>query len=226
MPQDPRYIVSEKGRWVYIQTPKVACSSIKTALAPLLGIDGEAQIREDGTTAIHKAIGQAGETVAKSEFVQRDYSDYFKFAFKRSPYDRVLSCYLQKCTPGTRGKPHPARYTTPEGNEIGLYKGMSFAEFVEVISQIPDADADVHYRSQVVNLYRADGVLIPDYVGRFETLEQDFAHVMREIGREARLPHLTRSPASAKQGEYYDDRLRVLVAERFAADFKLLGYST
>jgi hypothetical protein len=227
-PPEPRYFVSDEHRFAYLQVTKVACSSIKTALAPLWGIDGEALIREDGTTAIHKMLHDSEANVFKSEFLaglaRGDYSGYFKFTFVRDPYDRVLSCYLQKCTPGTRGVPHPAGYTLPDRREIGLYKGMPFTEFVETIYQIPDDAADTHYRSQYVTLTAPDGVLIPDFIGRYETLTEDFNYVMHKIGLSAKLPHLTRSPD--KRGEYYDARLRRLVAKRFAQDFEILGYPT
>jgi hypothetical protein len=101
---------------------------------------------------------------------------------------------------------------------------MPFTEFVETIYQIPDDAADPHYRSQYVNLTAPDGALIPDFIGRFETLAEDFNYVVHKIGHSAKLPHLTRSPD--KRGEYYDTRLRGLVAKRFARDFEILGYPT
>lgn len=114
------------------------------------------------------------------------------------------------------------RYTLPDGREVGLYEDMPFSEFVETVYQIPDDTADPYYRGQYINLTASEGVIIPDFIGRFETLASDFGYVMERIGYSAKLPHLTRSPD--RRGEYYDKRLRELIAERFARDFETFDY--
>ena len=223
MPRDPKYVVSDKYRFVYCVVQKVACTSIKTSLAPLLGVDGEALIREDGTSDIHITLRESRHQIDQERLfrgLDGAYEDYFRFAFVRDPYDRLLSCYLQKATPGTRDRLRPLRY-----KDVVLYKGMPFREFVEAVYQIPDEAANSHYRSQHVALLNPEGELIPHYVGRFENLREDFAYVTRKLGVAdcvAPLPHLTRSPV--RSGDYYDHETRQLVAERFARDFDLFGY--
>lgn len=224
MPGEPKYIVSDEHRFVYCVLQKVACTSIKTSLAPLLGVDGETPIRKDGTSAIHRVLKESGHQIDRRQFLEGlegIYGDYFKFAFVRNPYDRLLSCYLQKATPSTRGKLFPPRY-----KDVVLYQGMPFREFVEAVYRIPDEAADPHYRSQHVTLLDPEGRLIPQCIGRFENLREDFAYILRRLGandRGSSLPHLTRSPE--KTGDYYDPEIRELVAERFARDFELFGYT-
>ena len=209
---------------MYCVLQKVACTSVKTSLAPLLGVDGEKLIREDGTSAIHRMLENSGHQIGQQQLLEGldgPYNNYFRFAFVREPYDRLLSCYLQKATPSTRGKLFPPRY-----KDVTLYKGMPFREFVEAVYRIPDEASDAHYRSQHITLLDPEGEFIPHYIGRFENLREDFTYVLNELGiadRATPLPHLTRSPA--RTSDYYDRETRRLVAERFAKDFELLGYS-
>lgn len=221
-PLEPQYVVSHEHRFVYAVIQKAACSSVKSALAPLLGVDPEAHERPDGTSAIHRALRRSGHQIGRPEFLAGDYAGYFKFAFARNPYDRLLSCYLQKVAFGGRGTLHPHDYPGAP-----IRADMPFPEFALAVSRIPDRDANPHYRSQCATLLDEDGGLIPDYVGSFENLTEDLSHVLEKLGvadRTGPLPHLTRSPG--RREGYYDESTRAVVAERFARDFEVLGYPT
>jgi hypothetical protein len=62
-----------------------------------------------------------------------------------------------------------------------------------------------------------------DFIGRFERLREDFQTVCERLGFKATLPHVNRSD-HAPYTSYYDDRSRVLVAERCAYDIERFGY--
>ncbi len=57
---------------------------------------------------------------------------------------------------------------------------MTFPEFVRAVAQIPNEEANPHFRSQHVAV--ANDGFIPDFVGRFERLGEDFALVADKIG--------------------------------------------
>ena len=80
---------------------------------------------------------------------------------------------------------------------------------------------DRHLQSEFVT--DAEGRVIVDFVGRFERLAEDFAHVCRTIGVEAELPHVNPS-RHADYRTYYSDHSRALVAEHFAEDIERFGY--
>jgi len=96
------------------------------------------------------------------------------------------------------------------------------------VCKTPDERANPHFRSQHIGLLGADSKLLPDFVGRFENLAEDFARVASRIGSpHLRLPHLM--PAISRQPrhyrDFYDEELAQKVGERFRKDAELFGYS-
>ena len=210
----------------------MACSSIKTALLPLFDVstDGYKRTRPDGTTGlrIHKLFDASDYQIRRSELIaglHGQYENYFKFAFVRNPWDRLVSCHSQKLGPNGPG------LKLPTENDIELYPGMPFAEFVEAVHEIPDTEANPHFQSQheVICGPGKDRTILADFVGRFENLRADFDVVARHIGgaQNLELPHILRS--QRRQGraytQFYDSRLRDLVQERYQEDIEIFGYS-
>jgi chondroitin 4-sulfotransferase 11 len=235
-----KYIVSDERGFVYFVVPKVACSSIKTALLGLFDVDTTDYefIREDDTSDldVHRLFGKSGYQINKNQLVRRldrgRYREHFKFAFVRNPWDRLVSCYSDKVMDveeAELGEPPFRKVPSEKGSR--LYKGMPFAEFVETVYEIPDEGANVHFVSQHQIICGAgrDGQIMADFVGRFENLEADFAVVAEKIGgaRRPRLPHKMRSTSrkSRPYTEFYDDRLRNLVHERYREDVEIFNYS-
>ena len=68
-----------------------------------------------------------------------------------------------------------------------------------------------------------EGRIIVDFVGRFETLDDDVEAVARLTGRQAQLPHLKPS----KRGHYrqhYGEESRETIARIFEEDCVRFGY--
>jgi len=108
---------------------------------------------------------------------------------------------------------------------------MPFAEFVEIVHETPDTEANVHFRSQcsVICGWGDSGAVMADFVGHFENLEADFSIVAKKIGdgRVQQMPHLMRSKnrKSHSYKEFYNDRLKDLVYERYRGDVEKFDYS-
>lgn len=201
---------------IYFYIPKVACSSLKLVCANWLGLE------------IPK-----GKTIHQIDFpyVRRadlgQYTDYFKFAFVRNPWDRLVSCYHNKIKPEA-GQGDPRYYIRGVFKDFVRYNrfraGMPFSEFVAAIVEIPDSEADSHFRSQYTFLTDPEGQLLVNYVGKMETLPQDFAEVCRRMGVErVPLPHLMKSAAHHYQ-QAYNPTLQAQVKQRYARDVELFGY--
>jgi hypothetical protein len=229
-----RYIVHHERKFVYFFVHKVASSGIKTALLPLFDLDEEDprfwRSGPDGARVllVHRLFSTSGHSIDKERLLEgldHEYRDYFKFAFVRNPWDRLLSCYFDKTV---REATPPLQ--VPVNAAVELYSNMPFAEFVEAVCRIPDKKADRHFRSQHPTVYSPDGRLMADFVGRFETLQEDFARVAGEIGAPGlQLPERNQT-YSSKRGsrhyrDFYDDRLKKLVHQRYVYDVEAFGYS-
>lgn len=176
--------IGHSHRFVWFRNAKVATRSIKQVL----------ETNVDCSQA---------ENV-KSEKVH----GYFKFAFVRNPWDRLVSFYYSKIL----GKEH-------EG--YSEYWGMEFKEFVDHICLTDIANADKHFRPQ--------NLLLPvkdlDFIGRFENFNSDFAKVCATLNLpDSSLPHRNQS-GHFHYSHYYDEKTRQAVADLYAEDIKFFGYT-
>jgi chondroitin 4-sulfotransferase 11 len=163
---------------------------------------------------------------AKKYKIATAYANYFRFAFVRNPWDRLVSCYKDKINYETAHVYN--RYKNPFVSYLqqkGLYKrDMEFREFVEIVSQIPDEEAEGHIRSQYTYLEDRQGKILADFIGRFENLANDLQVIASRMGVRLTLPHLRRT-THGDYREYYDDFTIEAVRRRYAKDVLLFKYA-
>jgi chondroitin 4-sulfotransferase 11 len=148
------------------------------------------------------------------------WNQYFKFAFVRNPWDRLVSWWEMMRRNVVEGRPRNGfqRYV--------MERARTFAEFLQQCdTEYRDADGTKWiYRNQVDYLRDRDEVLLVDFVGRFEQLQLDFTRVAARLNvAPITLPHVNgtvRRPYTS----YYSRELRELVAERYAKDIEAFGY--
>jgi hypothetical protein len=216
-----RSILLKPYRAIYISVPKVACTSFKTAFAQLLGLNLE--------KARRNPHGVWYPSPVPIESLQRLlYPGFFRFAFVRNPWDRLVSCYRDKIRNEVDGI---TLFTVRPGVANCLARfdsfvaGMPFDAFVEAVAAIPDADADEHFRSQYTFLTNRKGQIAADFVGRYERLAEDFQIVQQRTGLpNIELPRLQAARTVARYAAYYTPRTRDIVAERFRKDIETFGY--
>lgn len=159
------------------------------------------------STSLLLAFGQTERLIGK----EYDKS-HFKFTFVRNPFDRLASCYR-----------HVIRNGTPEVLDScpGMSRSMSFPKFVDAVEEIKENwRMDMHFRPQYTFFPEK-----PDFIGKFESLKEDFLKVCEKIGmRTPKLPWRNSTDKTIFK-DYYVDDIVDKVVDIYKKDFEMFGYS-
>jgi hypothetical protein len=228
-------IISHEHKFIFLKTKKTAGTSIEIALSQLCGPDDiitpitegdEARNALESEPRNWRVHGwwQSPRPLFKRRWLQTSAQDYgfynhmpaaaarallndekiwrsyFKFAFDRNPWDRQVSAYHFRYR----------RQKTPP----------PFADFLQ---------DDKRARLNNYEIYSLDGEPCVDFLGRFETLEEDFKRVLGQIGL-AFAQELPRAKTGIRKNDkhyrdYYDDHTRELVGDWYRREIKLLDYA-
>ena len=161
-------MVSHQHKCVFVHIPKTAGQSIETVFLNSLGLTWDTRapllLRSNDEPRLgppRLAHLAASEYVRYKYITQAQYDAYFKFSFVRNPWSRAVSFY-----------------------KYFGYAGMcSFRWFVKrYLQKKLWTDQYWFVRPQCEFITDAEGTLLVDYVGRFESLQVDFDHVCEKVG--------------------------------------------
>ncbi|WP_177220554.1 sulfotransferase family 2 domain-containing protein [Poseidonocella sedimentorum] len=157
----------------YLRVPKAANSSIRTRLAASYNLPMPEGIvpNKDRFWAEQDPSLVRSMTLAEFQALP-ERPRIWAFSFVRHPAMRLYSCWNNKLVEngGSLSRAFVA---------MGVERGMDFHAFAECVAAHEDADCDLHVRSQVSVLVH-DGIVVPDFVGKVETTQRDWAHVRYE----------------------------------------------
>ncbi|TAN46929.1 MAG: sulfotransferase [Methylococcaceae bacterium] len=159
------------------------------------------------TLLLHAKAGDAQQELPGAVF-----DEFFKFAFVRNPWDLQVSMYhfiLREPTSSTHQQ---------------VAACGSFDAYLEWVVNTAQPYPKGITKLQQDMLTDADGRLLVDFVGRYETLHQDFERIRQKLDIDAVLPHLNRSQHRDYRS-YYTPYTQKLVAEHFHRDIELFGYT-
>jgi hypothetical protein len=108
--------------------------------------------------------------------------------------------------------------------------GLAFAAFCEKVARAEHPPVGLYnYRGlnqcnpMVDWLTDRDGRVIADFIGRHETVTEDFLTICRRLGIETTLPHENATP-HAPYREYYTGATRAIVERVYRRDLDRFGY--
>jgi hypothetical protein len=173
---------------------------------------------------LRKRIPDLRNILARHEFARRgmaeldDWDEYFKFAFARNPWDRLVSWYTMITT------------FEKAGNELWRYvhdNSSTFEEFIHNCTGEVEIRKGVCYSfayNQLDYVTDEHGNLLVDFIGRLENLDEDIQEVFRRIGLELEtVPHHNRS-GHRHYSTFYTPETEMIVRERFNRDIEYFGY--
>lgn len=139
----------------------------------------------------------------------------FSFAFVRNPWYRLLSLFFESAN-------------LKDGNHHAFSpKIKEFETFNDFVIGL--RDAGLHEERHFLpcsHFVTIDGEIAVDFIGRFETLQEDFNKCLDTIGLERKpLVHWrgTRYP-SDDMSSYYNQEAKDIVAEIYEEDIRRFGY--
>lgn len=215
-------LISHTHKFIFFHVAKAAGMSVRDALKPYAREPEKFRIRRPPRISGGKpnplyeiwrySVLHAKARDARKELPEEVYDNFYKFAFVRNPWDWQVSMYHFILRDPTH-----VRY--PIVSAMG-----AFEEYLEWVlaSKRPYPRGASKFQKDM--LTDDQGNLITDFVGRFETLTQDFANACQVIGISASLPKLNTS-VHKDYRSYYNEKTRKMVEEHFEADIELFGYT-
>lgn len=228
-------IVSHTHRFIYIKTYKTGSTSVEAALSGICGPDDvitEASEQLRGVRSkpaqnwrldhpavpkrpllkrmlgrperhYHPSVGYYEHMPAwrvRTYLGEDTWKRYYKFSFERNPWDRQVSWYNYK----TKSLPQSDK---PSFEAFNRDKRRAWVENWQ--------------------LYTIDGAIVLDFIGRYERLSDDFAHVLEAIGLKGQLELPRTNVSKGRDGSYhhfYNDTSRAIVADWYRPEISHFGY--
>ena len=209
-------LLSLSHRFLFVHVPKTGGFSIREALQPYasrpdrylvnrmldrVGI----HVNHWGPPAMRRFRRHASARQAQHHLPRAAFDELYKFAFVRNPWDRMVSFYHYVLS-----RPDHHRH--------------------EQVKSLPDFEHYLRYEarrgkeSQKDLLVDRHGNVLVDFVGRYESLQEDFAYLRAKLLVVCKLEHHNRSKHRDYR-QYYNSRTVNLVAELFQEDIELFGYT-
>lgn len=210
--------VSDKYECILIHIPKTAGTSMEY----VLGMHGDKD-----TVGLERDLSHNSEVDYKN-FFGRDlqhltfnelkkhlkmpkdkFNNYFKFAFVRNPWDRMVSEFSWD-----------SNWNKGDGRFSRSYFRKKVFELFAKYKK--DSLTAKHYIPQSKFIVEDDQVLV-DFVGKYENLEQDWANLCNKLGINKDLPERMTSERK-EYHKYYDSNTKKIISKIYARDIEIFNY--
>jgi hypothetical protein len=172
-------MINNKHKWIYVHPTSCAGSPVEYILERIYeshelgGLQSAKGDNFDGEAAVDHYSILDWEEKLKKKFVR-----YWKFSFARNPFDRCMSVYS-----GIVNDPKKLYNTSLE--KYTFEESILNRELFKWVS--PLFSDDGFYK-------KSDGTLGVDFIGKVETLQEDFNFVCNQLGiYSQKLPHIHKS---------------------------------
>ncbi|MGB3621370.1 MAG: sulfotransferase family 2 domain-containing protein, partial [Ketobacter sp.] len=219
-------MICKEFKCIFVHVPKAAGMSVEHYFLNLLGMTWETRAplllrpNDDPSKGPARLAHLYAEEYVKFGYIsQEQFNEYYKFSFVRNPWARIVSEY--------KFRHHNIRFT--------------FSDFIK--HHLPEPGMDDAYRHIVPQYnftHSPDGQCLVDYIGKFESLQNDFDVVAKQLGfADSTLPHINDTKKNAQYGlnwklrkwlmsfqqkehknyrDYYNDELKKIVSKLYEQD--------
>lgn len=187
----------DEKQCIFVHVPKAAGTSIALSLF--------------GKLPYHYTV-----TDYKVIFGRRDFQRYFKFAFVRNPWDRLFSAFTFLKKGGWDDKDR-------EWASQHLEKYDNFEQFVMKCDFNEEIMSFMHFRPQFEFVCSQRKTIELNYLGYFETINDDYSKICKRLNLPDTLEHRNASTKSSYRDQYSEPMIS-RVETLYADDIRLFGY--
>ncbi|KAM9481169.1 carbohydrate sulfotransferase 8 isoform 1-T1 [Clarias gariepinus] len=200
-----RIYVEDRHKLLYCEVPKAGCSNWKRVLMVLAGAASSTQEIK------HDAVHYSNNLKRLDSFDRRSIAErlrsYTKVLFVREPMERLVSAFRDKFeSPNSYyhpvfGKPIISKYrVNASKSALRTGSGVTFQEFIRYLLDVHrPVGMDIHW--EPVSQLCSPCLLDYDFIGKFETLEEEANFLLRMTGAPKNLTFPTfkdRNPEAAR----------------------------
>lgn len=193
--------------FIFVHPPKTGGQSIEEVLLPI----------SESIYDIHSTIFEAFKGYRKQ------FEHSFKFGFVRNPYDREVSNYFW----------HTRTNDRVEVSNFNDWVKWKYEENTGILNYQNFADEGTYWylkgfgkNPQVGFFVDPVGDWLIDFVGRYETLQQDWDYICQRMGWNYKLPWNGKSDGrEADYKRYYNQTSYDIVTEWHKVDLKIFNYN-
>ena len=213
-------LLSHRKKFLFVHIAKTGGTSVRSALQQYRWRDPyyapiwlASKLSGLANHELGIKLPRHAKAIAAQEMLPKQFYDsLFKFAFVRNPWDLQVSSYHHI----QRERPHL------------LKQDESFDAFLRHKFD-PERPWQYHIDTSITpqSDYLVDlkGSLIVYFIGKYETLQQDFTHCCQVIDIPIiELPHRRRANDRLAYRDYYTPETQRMVEEHFTRDIEILGY--
>jgi len=215
-------MISNEHRCIFIHIPKTAGTSIEKKLGLFEKVDRDVQDHRTFRELEPYGMAHLGSLLRPSDpfLLKRIRNDlrndpvptrdefecFFKFSFVRNPWARAFSWYRNVMRDDFHLK------------TLGLKNDCSLKKF---LIESPNQWA---LRPQMFWLKDSKGRISLDFIGKFESLSEDFQFAAKKIGLDDwELPHLIAGDSNSYT-QAYDSETKKIVADKYAEEIDYFNY--
>nr|XP_031294879.1 carbohydrate sulfotransferase 9 isoform X1 [Camelus dromedarius]XP_031294880.1 carbohydrate sulfotransferase 9 isoform X1 [Camelus dromedarius]XP_031294881.1 carbohydrate sulfotransferase 9 isoform X1 [Camelus dromedarius] len=236
-----RIYVEDKHKILYCEVPKAGCSNWKRVLMVLSGLAPSADNISHDAVHYGKHLKKLDSFDLKGIHIR--LNTYTKAVFVRDPMERLVSAFRDKFE-------HPNSYYHPVFGKAIIKKyrpnaceealnngsGVKFKEFIHyLLDSHRPVGMDIHWEKVSKLCYPC--LISYDFVGKFETLEEDANYFLQLIGapKELKFPNFKDRHASDRRTnaqvvrQYLKDLTqteRQLIYDFYSLDYLMFNYTT